>query len=450
MDNSVEVKELTDEIYKRNFALLTPATHLSGELLADYMDVIPFKNNDQPIPTVSEFISDNIERINTQLKTQGAVLIRGAIGCHDSFGEIPKRISEYRQSQVPKGKSTDQKERIRIGESNSDFSIKKLILEDYFPRDPKQLDGFSVYTAGSVTPTTFIPLHNEGASFSTDLLSMPSILTFYCATPAHRGEGCTLIAKNKDVIKDIPQAVVDKIRAINPAELVSTLVFPSRENKVAVAIINAVLKITPTKETINTQQPKDYLEQMRLNSIFAYWQDGLSEAANNKSKQAVLEIAARDIADSGGKVFFDDMDNLHVSFNLKDKLIREVDYLSDDLLTDVLYTDVPYHYSSIEVDIIKRLIKSDLGASFIEDNQYEFDQLVDILVGKSYTLNLLLSLEEHLSTEDINSIRAAMIKNAVRFDYQRGDILIIDNYRVMHGREPHRCLDRQIKLALAM
>lgn len=449
MDNSVEVKKLTDEIYKRNFALLTPTTHLSGELLADYMDVISFNNNDQPKPTVSEFITENIEHINTQLKTQGAVLIRGAIGCHDSFGEIPKRISEYRQSQVPKGKNTDQKERIRIGESNSDFSIKKLILEDYFPRDPKQLDGFSVYTAGSVTPSTFIPLHNEGASFSTDLLSMPSILTFYCAPPAHRGEGSTLLAKNKDVINDIPKPLIDKIRAINPADLVSTLVFPSRENKVAVAIVNAILKITPTKQAINTQQ-QDNLEKMRLNSIFAYWQDGLSETANNKSKKAVLEIAEKDIFDSGGKVFFDDLDNLHVSFNLKDQLIRGVDYLPDNRIIDVLYTDVPYHYSTIEVDIIKRLVKSDMGSDFIEENQYEFERLLDIIVGKSYTLNLLLSLEEHLSAEDIQSLREAMIKNTVRFDYQHGDILIIDNYRVMHGREPHRCLDRQIKLALAM
>lgn len=449
MDNSVEVQKLTDEIYKRNFALLTPTTHLSGELLADYMDVISFKNNDQPKPTVSEFITANIEHINTQLKTQGAVLIRGATGCHDSFGEIPKRISEYRQSQAPKTNKTNQKERIRIGESNSDFSIKKLILEDYFPRDPKQLDGFSVYTAGSVTPSTFIPLHNEGASFSTDLLSMPSILTFYCTTPAHRGEGSTLLAKNKDVINHIPKPLVDKIRAINPADLVSTLVFPSRENKVAVAIVNAILKITPTKQAINTQQ-QDNLEKMRLNSIFAYWQDGLSETANNKSKKAVLEIAEKDISDSGGKVFFDDLDNLHVLFNLKDQLIRGVDYLPDNRVIDVLYTDVPYHYSSIEVDIIKRLVKSDMGAEFIKENQYEFDQLLDIIVGKSYTLNLLLSLEKHLSTEDIESIRQAMISNAVRFDYQAGDILIIDNFRVMHGREPHRCLDRQIKLALAM
>jgi hypothetical protein len=413
------------------------------------MEVMDFTSSKKPKPTVAEFINDNIEHINTQLKIRGAVLIRGATGCHGSFGEIPNRILDYRNKQNPAPGKSRQKERIQIGESNRDFSIKKLILEDYFPRDPKQLNGYSVYTAGSVTPSTFIPLHNEGASFSSDLLSMPSILCFYCATPAYKGEGSTLLAKNREVIKNIPKSVVEKIRAINPTDLVSTLVFPSKENKVAVAIINAVLKITPVKEPTDTQQQKN-LEQIRLDSIFAYWQDGLSENAINKSKAAALEIAEKDISASGGKVFFDDMDNLHVSFNLKDKLIRGIDYFQDRCITDVLYTDVPYHYSSIEVDIIKRLVISEMGSGFIEENQNEFDRLLDILVGKSYTLNLLLSLEEHLSKEDIISIRAAMIKSTVRFDYQPGDILIIDNFRVMHGREPYRCLDRQIKLALAM
>ena len=279
---------------------------------------------------------------------------------------------------------------------------------------------------------------------------MPSILCFYCATPAHRGEGSTLLAKNSDVIGDIPKPVLDKIRSINPNDLVSTLVFPSRDNKVAVAIVNAIIKITPTKDPINPQQQLFDLEKMRLNSIFSYWQDGLSKTAEKQSKQAVLKIAEKDISVCGGKVFFDDLDNLHVSFNLNEKMIREVNYLPNQPPMEVLYTDVPYHYSSIEVDIIKRLIRSDLGAEFIEENQSEFDRLLELIVGNSYTLNLLLSLEDHLTKEDIQSIGKAMIKNAVRFDYRQGDILIIDNFRVMHGREPHRCLDRQIKLALAM
>ncbi|MDG1820092.1 MAG: TauD/TfdA family dioxygenase [Porticoccaceae bacterium] len=450
MENAVNKQQLTDEIYKRNFALLAPVTHLNDQSMTGFMEVINFTSSNKTKPTVAEFISDNIEQINTQLKNRGAVLIRGATDCNDSFGAIPKSISEYRQSEQKDQSKPDQKERIRIGESNSDFSIRKLILEDYFPRDPKQLDGFSVYTAGSVTPSTFIPLHNEGASFSTNLLSMPSILCFYCATPAHRGEGSTLLAKNSDVIEDIPKPVLDKIRSINPNDLVSTLVFPSRDNKVAVAIVNAILKITPTKDPINPQQQLFDLEKMRLNSIFSYWQDGLSKTAEKQSKQAVLKIAEKDISDCGGKVFFDDLDNLHVSFNLNEKMIREVNYLPNQPPMEVLYTDVPYHYSSIEVDIIKRLIRSDLGAEFIEENQSEFDRLLELIVGKSYTLNLLLSLEDHLTKEDIQSIRKAMIKNAVRFDYRQGDILIIDNFRVMHGREPHRCLDRQIKLALAM
>lgn len=269
MDNSVKIQELTDELYKRDFALLTPATHLNDDSITDFMAVMDFSSGKGHKPTVRGFINDNIEHINTQLKTRGAVLIRGATDCHDAFGEIPGKNRDYRQKQSPAPGKIGQQERIQIGECNQDFSIKKLILEDYFPRDPKQLDGFAVYTAGSVTPSTFIPLHNEGASFSTDLLSMPSILCFYCATPPHKGEGSTLLAKNRQVIKDIPKSVVAKIRAINPSDLVSTLLFPSRDNKVAVAIINAVLKITPVKESLDPPQQKN-LEQMCLNSIFAY------------------------------------------------------------------------------------------------------------------------------------------------------------------------------------
>jgi hypothetical protein len=144
MENAVNKQQLTDEIYKRNFALLAPVTHLNDQSMTDFMEVINFTSGNKTKPTVAEFISDNIEQINTQLKTRGAVLIRGATDCNDSFGAIPKSISEYRQSQQKDQSKPDQKERIRIGESNSDFSIRKLILEDYFPRDPKQLDGFSV------------------------------------------------------------------------------------------------------------------------------------------------------------------------------------------------------------------------------------------------------------------------------------------------------------------
>ena len=446
MDNAVKYKQLTDEAYKKNFSLLTPVNHLNENSITEFMAVIEFPTAEKPKPTLPGFLAENIAHIDNQLKAAGAVLIRGASDCSDSFGEIPNTIREYRHNQAGNSAATTRKERIGIGESNSDFSIKKLILEDYFPRDPQQFDGFSVYTAGSVTPSTFIPLHNEGASYSTNLLSMPSILTFYCAKPPHKGEGCTLLAKNKDVIIDIPPPLRDKLRAIDPEELVSTVVFPSRENKVAVAIIDAILKITPLRESDRTIDP----EQLRLNSIFAYWQDGLSAQAKNMTKSEVLAIAEKDISSSGGRVFFDAMDNLHVCFNLCERLIRKVEYQPGDGEIEVLYTDVPYHYSAVEVDIIRRLVTAELGSGFVEENRQQFDQLLELIVGKSYTLNLLVSLEEHLSGEELDQIRIAMIKNAVRFDYRQGDILIIDNHRVMHGREPHRCLDRQIKLALAM
>lgn len=446
MDNAVNHKSLTDEAYERNFNLLTQVTHLNESALQEFMAVIEFSTEKKSNPTVTEFIAENIEFINSKLKTMGAVLIRGAISCNYSFAEIPNKIREYRLNHTGNSSNNNDKERIRIGEHSSDFSIKKLILEDYFPRDPQHFDGFSVFTAGSVTPTTFIPLHNEGASYSPELLSMPSILTFYCATPPYKGEGCTLLAKNKDVIKDIPPSLLEKLRTINPEELVSTVVFPSRENKVAVAIVDAIIKITPLQQS----EHKISLEQLRRNSIFAYWQDGLSSKAKNMTKTEILRIAEKDICNSGGKVFFDAMDNLHVCFNLDGKLLRKVQYSPLDEEIEVFYTDVPYHYSAIEVDIIRRLVEAQLGSQFVEDNREEFDQLLDMIVGKSYTLNLMLSLTDHLSKQELESIRNAMIKNAVRFDYRQGDILIVDNFRVMHGREPHRCLDRQIKLALAM
>jgi len=99
MENSVKIQELTDELYNRNFALLTPATHLSDESIVDFMEVMDFNSIKQAKPTVGEFINNNIEHINTQLKTRGALLIRGAIDCHDSFGGIPNSICDYRHEQ---------------------------------------------------------------------------------------------------------------------------------------------------------------------------------------------------------------------------------------------------------------------------------------------------------------------------------------------------------------
>ena len=445
MNIGVDVNAIIEETYSRNFDLLRPVNRLSNESISEYLEVMYFESENKSTLTLTEFLENNIASIDLHLKTQGAVLIRGATDCGDSFGIVPNKLKEYRDRKDHVVREKDPNEQLKIRESHSDYSISKLFEEDYFPRDPKHLDEFSVYDAGTVSPSTFVPLHNEAASYSSDLVKMPSILTFYCVHPPYNGEGATLLAKNKDVIKDIPKTVINKLKSINHRELESSIIFPSRDNEVAAAIINSILKTIPVKG----EKQKNDLEQVRLNSIFAYWQDGFSKTANKKTKEEALTSTNRDIEACGGNAFFDDSDNLHVSFRMNENMIRAVDHLDDDGEVEVLYTDTPYHYSSIEVEIIKKMVELEYGSSFVENNQNEFDRLLYMIVGKSYALNLFLSLEDHLSGEDIKSIQRAMIKNAFRFDYQQGDVLIIDNYRMMHGREPFRCLDRKISLAFA-
>lgn len=81
MDNSVKYQQLTDEAYKRNFNLITPITHLSEKALAKFVAVIEFPTTSKSKSSLSDFITENLEHIDYQLKTTGAVLIRGATGC---------------------------------------------------------------------------------------------------------------------------------------------------------------------------------------------------------------------------------------------------------------------------------------------------------------------------------------------------------------------------------
>jgi alpha-ketoglutarate-dependent taurine dioxygenase len=43
-----------------------------------------------------------------------------------------------------------------------------------------------------------------------------------------------------------------------------------------------------------------------------------------------------------------------------------------------------------------------------------------------------------ISLSDLNCIRRVVVEQMVMFDWQRGDVLLIDNKLVAHGRQPYQ------------
>ena len=51
------------------------------------------------------------------------------------------------------------------------------------------------------------------------------------------------------------------------------------------------------------------------------------------------------------------------------------------------------------------------------------------------------------AVEDVRAARRAQWAHAVSFDYEAGDVLIVDNYRTMHSRDARALLLRRLRAA---
>ena len=50
---------------------------------------------------------------------------------------------------------------------------------------------------------------------------------------------------------------------------------------------------------------------------------------------------------------------------------------------------------------------------------------------------------------DLDAVRAAIRAEMILFDWQRGDLLVVDNYLMAHGRRPYRGRRRILASLLA-
>jgi alpha-ketoglutarate-dependent taurine dioxygenase len=65
----------------------------------------------------------------------------------------------------------------------------------------------------------------------------------------------------------------------------------------------------------------------------------------------------------------------------------------------------------------------------------------------AYPLNAFLGDGSPIDPSDLDHIRSTMWDNAVRFPWQKGDVLVVDNFLVAHGRCSYTG-DRAIRVAM--
>jgi len=65
------------------------------------------------------------------------------------------------------------------------------------------------------------------------------------------------------------------------------------------------------------------------------------------------------------------------------------------------------------------------------------EELLSILAEEDFPHNAFLGDGSPLNIADLENVRAAMAAEETQFDWRQGDVLVCDNYLVMHGRQPY-------------
>lgn len=232
-----------------------------------------------------------------------------------------------------------------------------------------------IYTSTDASPFLPIPLHNE-MSYT---WPVPSMILFACQTPAARG-GATPLADMARVYEDIPADIRSE--------------FEQRGIQYTQYVVESPRRFRQrTWSAMFDTQSRDQVEAICAEQgIEATWlADGSVRLRN--SRPAVLEHP-----ETGAKIWFNQAHIFHHSFWSHILRARR------PVAAIVMRAYVAWH----------RLLRH---------------------VGR-YPFDAAFGDGQEIPTRTMEVVRNVLDRHTRRFDWQRGDLVILDNLRIAHARDP--------------
>ncbi|WP_018690981.1 TauD/TfdA family dioxygenase [Algicola sagamiensis] len=255
-----------------------------------------------------------------------------------------------------------------------------------------------------------LPQHNEAAYHN----AYPKIMVFYCKTPASKGEGATPLTKNNDLVRKLPKAILEQLQEKG---LLYRRYLPSQTSPV-------------------TQAFHGFIQELALGTAFPYasWQQ-VFDCENRH----VLEDKLKNL---GAKQY---------TWMPNGGICYEVHKLPDD---PVWLSPLGFYRFGSDTESGLRslleqmfsLIQQSCPHLDSDEIKQEVDQLSQLNLTSGWPCDLVgVPISEGI----LQQVRRTMIDQTVRFDWEEGMIMILNNHLVMHGREQFRTPEREIHVVFA-
>ncbi len=267
-----------------------------------------------------------------------------------------------------------------------------MAVDRYKGDTPRKEVGEYIYHSTAVGGDYKIPLHQEVSSG--DRKDMPKYLSFFCEVPPMPGTGRTLLGKAESVTQKIQRSMPEFWRKISTQHLTYTARYlPSGEWRTS-----WIKWLNPSHGTIeerfNTRERGGVLKKCQEEGLSLQW-DGKWAVVSRSGVPGTIVV--------DGKSLF--CNQIHLD-KFNEALCGGIkDYYLARLL---VYPTVSFQQFDVEFDGQDPINESDAA---------------DLL-------NLLDGCE-------------------VERDWQKGEMLIIDNRKIMHGKTPHDDKIREIYVAMA-
>lgn len=254
----------------------------------------------------------------------------------------------------------------------------------------------NVFKASEVPKEFYLHQHNE----DTFMKIFPGFVAFYCSYPPPEGEGATPLAKNEDILNFVPIEIIKKIPY---SSLRFTRYIPS-QNNMKIKEINRVFKLV-----FNTQS--DMIPT-------------LAKVFNTEDKMEIENFIT---------LFF--------GFNPT----NSKDYLKWDYEGNLEFC--------VEGEKTYPILANIIRAAQEETEKNDDDSWCKIIVDEcrievsnefKKATSLSGSFVSSLDKDDLNAINNALIANTYRFQWREGDLLILNNEKITHGREPFSMEGRKV------
>jgi alpha-ketoglutarate-dependent taurine dioxygenase len=232
----------------------------------------------------------------------------------------------------------------------------------------------NIFTSTEITRFYKIKLHNELAFQP----NYPAKIFFYCEVAARRG-GETILADTRKIIRDIDPAVLERFRAQG---VVYARVFQKRKawREFIKKFVLVYFHLT-WQQVFNTEDPAEVEAGCRRLALPFSWRPNGDLLVRNHAPAVIRHPQTQE------ELWFNHVTSLHFNPKTLDwpvYLTRRLLYRREDLPTDVLYGN-----------------------------------------------------GDRIPDADLRTIYEAIDRHTIAFPWQPGDLLVLDNRLVAHGRNPY-------------